>query len=129
MRDGECWPWLGAANNKGYGQVRINGKAHYVHRLHYELHRGEIPKGQTLRHKCDNPICCNPDHLEPGTQKQNLVDMAQRKRSTAKLCEQEVREIRALAGTVSQHELAKRYGVAKGTVSWIISRRSWDWLN
>jgi hypothetical protein len=112
----------------GYGQLRINGEAHYAHRLHYEVHCGPIPKGAFLRHTCDNPVCCNPAHLEPGTQKQNLIDMAVRKRSTAKLAEQQVREIRALAGTVSQRELASRYGVSAGTISWVVSRRSWDWL-
>ena len=39
---------------------------------------GEIPKGMVIRHKCDNPNCCNIEHLEIGTQKDNIEDMIKR---------------------------------------------------
>ena len=31
-------------------------------------------------HKCDNPICCNPNHLEPGSIKDNNIDCNEKDR-------------------------------------------------
>jgi hypothetical protein len=31
-------------------------------------------------HRCDNPPCCNPDHLYAGTMSDNALDSAERKR-------------------------------------------------
>jgi hypothetical protein len=36
---------------------------------------------EVARHRCDNPPCCNPEHLEPGTQLQNVVDRNERGRT------------------------------------------------
>jgi hypothetical protein len=41
---------------------------------------GEIPKGMVIRHKCDNPACCNIEHLEIGTPLDNVNDMIERGR-------------------------------------------------
>lgn len=68
-----CWLWLRSNNGKGYGQFVIDGKKHYAHRYAYELIKGVIPKGMTLDHLCRNPYCVNPAHLEPVSNRTNLL--------------------------------------------------------
>lgn len=68
-----CWDWQGAKNDQGYGQMWISGekKARYTHRLSYEAAVGPIPAGLHIDHLCRNRGCCNPDHLEPVTAREN----------------------------------------------------------
>lgn len=72
MDDG-CIEFIGATNGRGYGQVRINGKTVYAHRLAYESEVGPIPEGLTLDHLCRNSLCVNVDHLEAVTQRVNVL--------------------------------------------------------
>lgn len=77
VRTGErddCWPWQGHTDDRGYGWFTHNRKHVPAHRLAYELTRGPIPSGLNACHSCDNPSCCNPGHIWPGTQKQNIDD-------------------------------------------------------
>lgn len=79
----ECWPWLGAKGGKGYGRMKIDGFAHMAHRLAYFFSRHRAPSAEmVIRHRCDNPNCCNPKHLVKGTQRQNVADMVRRGRGT-----------------------------------------------
>lgn len=84
----ECWTWTGATIN-GYGRIgwREPGKqrASVVHRIVWQALRGPIPEGMDLDHLCHDPkvctaakecphrLCCNPEHLEPVTRKENLA--------------------------------------------------------
>jgi hypothetical protein len=76
----ECWPWK-ASNVKGYGQLRVGTKLVLAHRLAYELVKGPIPAGMDVLHKCDYRPCCNPEHLFPGTQLDNMQDAATKGRT------------------------------------------------
>lgn len=70
-----CWIWRGAKSNSArpgcppryYGHIRARGKTRRVHRLAYELWRGQIPKGLEPDHTCRQTLCANPWHLEPVT--------------------------------------------------------------
>ena len=71
----DCWEFQGGKNNIGYGMIRDNKKMRTAHRVSYEEHIAKIPTGLCVMHSCDNPICCNPQHLSLGTHKQNTQDM------------------------------------------------------
>jgi hypothetical protein len=77
----DCWEWQGGKNNIGYGMMRDDLKMRTTHRVSYEEHKGPIPAGLCVMHSCDNPICCNPDHLSLGTHKQNTQDMMSKGRA------------------------------------------------
>jgi hypothetical protein len=68
-----CWIWLGNIKKNGYGSLTVGEKNLYAHRLSYEISNGPIPKGKVLDHKCRVRCCCNPDHLEPVTQHENVL--------------------------------------------------------
>jgi hypothetical protein len=77
-----CLVWVGDRWPRGYGRIRHAGRKSYAaHRLMYELKHGPIAEGQVIRHKCDNPPCINPDHLELGSVKDNVADMFARGRA------------------------------------------------
>lgn len=79
----DCWLWTG--NTRGgslqYGHLQHRRVDYSAHRVAYELgHETKIPEGLVVRHKCDNPLCCNPLHLETGTQQDNMADKHARRR-------------------------------------------------
>jgi hypothetical protein len=127
----ECWECISHTKDKdGYVKVRRNGKHMRAHRYLFELYKGNIPEGMLIRHKCDNPRCINPDHLETGTQKDNVHDMVKRGRisngtgrHTSKLTEAQVLVIRKDPRTNA--EIAKDYGVGKYAIRSIKRRESW----
>lgn len=125
----------------GYVRIRRNGKHDRLHRIIYEMNYGEIPKGLLIRHKCDNPNCCNIEHLEIGTSQDNVNDMIERGRSikgrpnlkargilnnNSKLNEEQVKEI--YISNLGYRKLAKIYNVSTTNVSNIKRKRQWRWL-
>ncbi len=66
-----CWLWTGAMT-KGYGDIWAPAfGTRKAHRLSYLVFKGQIPVELALDHKCRNPSCVNPDHLEPVTREEN----------------------------------------------------------
>ena len=130
-----CIEWQGTRNRQGYGKIQRNRKAIHAHRYAYERAHGPIPEGLVVRHKCDNPPCVNPDHLEVGTHKDNSDDCTARRRrplgedaSAAKISNKDALEIFDLKGIEPQRVTAERYGVSREAVSRIHTGRAWGWL-
>lgn len=135
----DCWIWNKKKNNKGYGtfQERENGKKKDLlcHRESYRIFIGEIPQEMFVLHKCDNPACCNPDHLFLGNQSENMQDMIRKGRQNypkrslagmAKLKEKDVFEIKRLKNEgISQVEISKKYKVSQGHISNILNKKYW----
>ena len=143
----ECWEWKGNKNNKGYGMIRLGGSAPKVlaHRVSFEMSKGEIPDGMIIMHSCDNPACCNPDHLSLGTMKLNHKDMVDKGRRKigwnpdnkpphkrgeehgfSKLTEKQALEIKF--SIEKTKFLIEKYGLERSTIKRIRSGRSWKHL-
>ena len=67
-----CWLWSGPLRKDGYAHCSVGGKMMLVHRVAYELSIGPVSKTSDLDHLCRNRHCCNPDHLEPVTRRENI---------------------------------------------------------
>lgn len=83
----QCWPWLGSQDGRRYGQMSSGpggGSPIKAHRVSWIIANGPIPEGMNILHRCDNPPCVNPNHLLPGTQKQNIQDASERGRLNPK---------------------------------------------
>lgn len=68
-----CWGWQGVKIPTGYGQLCVEGKMVGAHRLAYEILVGPIPEGLVIDHTCRNTGCVNPAHMEPVTNKENVL--------------------------------------------------------
>lgn len=73
VQENGCHTWLGCQLPLGYGRVSIDGAPDYAHRVRYEREIGPIPEGMELDHICRNAACCNPQHLEPVTHRENVL--------------------------------------------------------
>lgn len=146
-----CHPWTRSRNGQGYGRVKFGGKVRRAHRVAYELTHGQIPDGLDVLHSCpggDNPACCNPSHLRPGTDTDNASDRGIRGRTAkgdrngsrthpearprgervgSKLTAEKVVAIRAAyaRGGVSAQDLADSFGSKKTTIVGILARKVW----
>lgn len=129
----ECWPWLGTMTRAGYGTAAIGGRRTTAHRMAYEFAVGSVPAGMVMMHRCDRPACCNPAHLVPGTQRDNIADMHAKGRQgdcrvfgeehgRCKVSSAQVSEIRAIyaSNAESQEWLARRFGIGQTQVSRIV---------
>ncbi len=77
----ECWEFMGRRSKSGHGTISVGPRSIGAHRVAYLLWRGFFDPNLVIRHRCDNPPCCNPAHLVPGTIQQNVDDMIERGRA------------------------------------------------
>lgn len=128
----ECWEWTDTPKDSGYGRISVGGRKGVkllAHRVAKTLAIGEdIPEGLVVMHTCDNPICCNPTHLELGTQLDNNKDKANKGRApvvfgNTKVDWDIVDEIRT--SSLSGKDLCDKYDVSKATISMIRTNKIW----
>lgn len=139
---GECWPWTAGKSQCGYGRFNVpkrEGGYSYVGatRVMMFLTHGAFDKDLVVRHKCDNPPCINPDHLELGTRFDNARDMTDRQRQSrgethpkTAVTERIVREIRrrGLEGEAFT-VIARDMGLNVNTVYGIAKGRTWKHIS
>lgn len=116
--DTGCWPWALGLNENGYGRVKVKGRCTYAHILAWERLHGSVPDGLELDHLCHNRACCNPDHLEVVTRRENV-----RRQRTTKVTLGLADEIRRATG--SNREIAGRFDVSTTTVQNIRAGTRW----
>lgn len=130
---GDCWGWTGCTVN-GYGSlgpVKRETGTRRAHRIRYELVYGAIKEGLFVLHTCDNRSCTNPDHLELGSQADNLRQMAVRERTgNRKLTNQQAIDIKALWDQGwTLKIIARKYGIDPSTAHSVIrKRKAWKHL-
>ena len=126
---GDCWIYRNANISNGYAHMGVSydpftkqryprARYEYAHRIAWALHHGRWPEEESVvRRTCDNPACCNPEHLIEGTQKQNVGDRSERSdwQNTRKLTPGQVEY--AQTSSKTQLEVARELGVSQPTVS------------
>lgn len=129
-----CWEWTQGKSDDGYGVLKFDGRHFRAHRLAFTLISGPIPDGMHVCHLCDNPVCCNPQHLWLGTDADNQRDKWAKGRGVvpklgaggyhprAKLTNEQADEIRRIyaLGNTSFRKLAPVYGVSDSTIRSIV---------
>ena len=137
-----CWEWQGYRGPRGYGQIGLGRRGDGItstHRAAWIVAHGDIPACAVVRHRCDNPPCCNPAHLELGTHQDNSDDKVARRRQArsatlphTRLTDEQVCEIRkryiARYGPPKRGgrrsnapELAAEFGVSKNYIFQIVN--------
>ena len=129
----DCWEWIGAKIERGYGSMKYNGKIQKAHRISYQIYHGPLSSDWDVLHSCDNPKCVNPFHLKKGTHMDNMMDMISKGRcfltkgtrnGNSKLDDIKVRYIR-IYRRIPTKELSKKFGVACSTINMIKNGTSW----
>jgi hypothetical protein len=130
-----CLEWAAQTTDHGYGRVSWHGKKRLAHRVAMYLYGGisDLDADTCVLHKCDNRLCCNPQHLFLGTKQDNTRDAVAKGRQfipdnrgarsgNAKLSDAQAEEIRKCyaEGNVSQLKIASAYGVNQMSISKIV---------
>lgn len=120
-----CWPYTKGLSKSGRPYFDVHGKKVLAYRLTYKLvHGAAIPDDVMARHTCDNQVCCNPNHIVPGTHQQNMDDMKERERHG--LPHNAVRAIKRLLADGRKHaDIADLYGISREQVTAINNGRAY----
>ncbi len=128
----ECWDWERACDRDGYGKLKHGNEHLAAHREAWVREYGNIPHGLCVCHHCDNTRCCNPSHLFLGSHADNSHDRDKKGRGysgdrhhCATITRIVADEIRELAGTAPNVQIASMFGVSTDIVSDIKNGRSW----
>lgn len=125
----ECWEWLSVTSHDGYGRIWFHKRFMGAHRFSWMIHNNSEPGQLCVCHRCDNPICVNPNHLFLGTSTDNMQDRISKtgwQKTSVKLSAEEVVDIRHRyeKETISSRKLGKEYGVSKTQILRIIKGSS-----
>jgi hypothetical protein len=145
----ECvlWPYhlmlegRGKKRTRGRGLITWKGQKMSTNRAAWLANGKPLKENEVVCHSCDNPPCVNLKHLFAGTQKENIEDCIRKGRKVISrgvlhnrsvLTEEQVKEIRTLyrpgVRGLGRLSLARRYGLAKTTVSQLLEGKTWKHL-
>ena len=122
-----CWVYKGSILH-GYGRTEYLGRTFRTHILAYEAFTKLKNKDKTLMvlHKCNNKICCNPEHLKLGPNSENSIDARNNKKKNVILNIQKVKEIKKLiANGIHIKDISITYGTSLSTIADIKHKRKW----
>ena len=132
-----CWVWTGTVRSDGYGIMctgsPTNGtrKTFAVHRVSYQVYKGELMEGVEVCHSCHNKLCVNPEHLRQDTRRENSIDTVHTGVGLGmqKLDIEQVKAIKQLLreGVLSQRSIAWMFNVTPCTINDIKMGRTWNW--
>lgn len=131
--DDECWPWMAAFRRKDekYGAFYLQGRHQPAHKAAWICVNGKVDKGWVVCHRCDNPPCCNPNHLFLGTPQDNDTDRVKKgrqcrgeKQKYAVLTDDKVRQIRSMKA-LGPTTVSRKLGIKYHLVWDVIHGRSW----
>ncbi len=120
----ECWIFGGHRDGFGYGKLIFRGRRNeFTHRAAWILDNGsrKIPSGKVVRHRCNVAACCNPSHLQLGTQLENIADRQRANRSAGAASHIAGRTIRSLSDLRSRCE-EKRASTFVDSPCWLLGR-------
>lgn len=122
-----CIEHVGYRMPNGYGQVNRGGRVWLAHRWAADQAHGPCPDGQVVRHRCDNRGCVNPEHLEYGSQGDNLIDRRERHRYR-KLTREDAESIKRLLATQTRSLacIGREFGVSYTMVRHIRDGKQWS---
>lgn len=125
-----CWEWkLNRDAKLPYGKTRWAGGQTTAHRVAYLMAYGSLSPVLDVMHICDNPPCCNPNHLHMGTTRENILDATSKGRWTVKLNPELVRQIRAkVKAGGEQQRIAFSLGLSKTTIHNVVAGKTWEWV-
>lgn len=130
-----CLEWQGSRDRKGYGRFNAGtgSSPRYMLAHRFAMEAAGLLDARPLLHACDNPPCCNVEHLRPGTLVENNRDMRAKGRhargsrvGSALLTEQSAASLlRRHAAGETLKSLAMEYGVAYRTAVDVVRRVTW----
>lgn len=128
----DCWEWTACLKQGNYGRFGLCGKIELAHRVAFIDIYGMQNIKNCVLHKCDNPRCCNPNHLFEGTIQDNNQDMIKKGRGNQgirKLNSEAVKVIRWMLKNKPQRglatKLARLYNINKTTINQIKANKTW----
>lgn len=119
-----CRKWTGTIGQDGYGVFRAFGTPFIASRVALALSTRTVPPRMLALHSCDNPQCCNPDHLRWGTPKENMTDKIRRGRHRGYPAKIDIPTAFAMRRSgATYEEIAQRFGVELPSVGKALKRR------
>lgn len=128
----DCWLWHGTRKRDQrtglltYGRMYIANQNLSAHRLMYKYFYGIAPGKKEVCHSCDQPNCVRPSHLFLGTHRDNMGDMARKRRGTGLFSKEQILAIRA--DPRLHKEIAVEYGVTRPQITEIKLKRRYRWV-